>query len=86
MILIADSDSTVSLLKSQAFCMACLVFRKRRNKSPSADQKKLIHDRLSRLILDDERYVTAAADFALKGLAELKAGDERVGRKEFAAA
>jgi hypothetical protein len=86
MILIADSDSAVSLLKSQAFCMACLIFRKRRNNSPTAEQKKLIHDRLSRLILDDERYVTAAADFALKGLAERKNGDEQVRRKQFAAA
>lgn len=84
MILIADSDSAVSLLKSQAFRMACLIFRKRRNNSPSAEQKRLIHDRLSRLILDDERYVTAAADFALKGLAE-RLTDERVRRKQFAA-
>jgi hypothetical protein len=85
MILIADSDSSVSVLKSQAFCMACLIFRKRRNKSPSAEQKRLILDRLSRLILDEERYVTAAADFALKGLAVRKSGDERIRRKEFAA-
>ncbi|MGE3829389.1 MAG: hypothetical protein AB7F76_00205 [Parvibaculaceae bacterium] len=85
MILIADSDSAVSVLKSQAFCMACLIFRKRRNKSPSAEQKHLIRDRLARLILDDERYVTAAADFALKGLAQRKSGDERIRRKEFAA-
>jgi hypothetical protein len=85
MILVAETDSAVSLLKSQAFCMACLIFRKRRNKSPSADQKRLIQDRLSRLILDDDRYLAAAADFALKGLAELRKGDERIRRKQFAA-
>ena len=85
MILIADSDSSVSVLKSQAFCMACLIFRKRRNKSPSAEQKRLIRDRLARLILDEERYVTAAADFALKGLAERKPDDARMPRKVFAA-
>jgi hypothetical protein len=85
MILITDSDTAVSLLKSQAFCMACLIYRKRRNRSPAADQKKLILDRLSRLILDDERYVTAAADFALKGLAERRTGDERIRRKQLVA-
>lgn len=82
MILITDSDSAV---KSQAYAMACLTFRKRRNFSPSAEQKRLILDRLSRLILDDERYVGAAVDFALKGLAERKPDDARMPRKVFAA-
>ena len=85
MILIADPDSTVSLLKSQAFCMACLIYRKRRNRSPAAEQKKLMRERLARLILDDERHVPRAADFALKGLAEDKASYDRTRRSRFAA-
>jgi hypothetical protein len=85
MILITDPDSNMSLLKSQAFCMACLIYRKRRNRSPAAEQKKLMLERLARLILDDERYVSRAADFALKGLAEDRTGDDRLKRSRFAA-
>jgi hypothetical protein len=65
--------------------MACLVYRKRRNRSPAADEKKLMLERLARLILDDERHVPAAADFALKGLAEGKAGYDRARRSRYAA-
>ncbi len=65
--------------------MACLIFRKRRNRSPAAEQKKLMLDRIARLILDDERYVPRAADFALKGLAEDKAGYDRTKRSRYAA-
>jgi hypothetical protein len=85
MILIADSDPTVSLLKSQAFCMACLIYRKRRNRSPSSDQKRLILYRLSRLILDDERHVKAAAEFALKGLFKRKANIKAISHRKIAA-
>ena len=85
MILIADSDPTVSLLKSQAFRMACLIYRKRRNRSPAAHQKRLILYRLSRLILDDERHVKAAADFALKGLFKRKANVKAISHRNCAA-
>lgn len=85
MILIADSDPTVSLLKTQAFCLACLIYRKRRNRSPSADQKRLILYRLARLILEDKRHVRAAADFALKGLFKRKANVKAISHRRHAA-
>jgi hypothetical protein len=85
MIFIADSDPTESLLKSQAFFMACLIYRKRRNLSPSSDQKRLIIDRLDRLILDDQRHVKAAADFALKGLFKRRVNVKPISRRRHAA-
>jgi hypothetical protein len=85
MIFIVDSDSAESLLKSQAYFMACLVYRKRHNRSPTPPHKKLILDRLSRLILDDERLVKAAAEFALKGMFKRRANVKAIGRRKHAA-
>jgi hypothetical protein len=85
MILIADSDPTASLLKTRAYCLACLIYRRRRNRSPAAHQKRLIAYRLSRLILEDKRHVKAAADFALKGLFKRKANIKPISHRKCAA-